>query len=231
LALAVLTFTGSATASATPITYTEEGVVSGFLGGFSGYGGEFFAGDMIISWTGDTTNVMQSPEAPDVFFNLSEANAVSVSIANYYSGRIIDGRFIEPVAAIVYQFPSAPCDPRIATCISKPSAGFVSPSGSPAGGILLTYDEAFSTYALTTAIGPITNEAFPPTGEQQGFPGPGDETGNTFLTTAGYLTLFAGDGVSTFTASPTPVPEPSSLTLLGLGLAGMGARRWRQRKA
>jgi hypothetical protein len=58
LALAVLTFTGSATASATPITYTEEGVVSGFLGGFSGYGGEFFAGDMIISWTGDTTNVM-----------------------------------------------------------------------------------------------------------------------------------------------------------------------------
>jgi hypothetical protein len=32
--------------------------------------------------------------------------------------------------------------------------------------------------------------------------------------------------------TPVPVPEPASLSLLGLGLplAGMGARRWRQRK-
>jgi len=39
------------------------------------------------------------------------------------------------------------------------------------------------------------------------------------------------DVYARWSPSPSPVPEPASLTLLGLGLAGMGARRWRQRKA
>jgi PEP-CTERM motif len=51
--------------------------------------------------------------------------------------------------------------------------------------------------------------------------------------TSNFLVMFLDPrfvSLSVDYTAPAPVPEPASLTLLGLGIAGMGARRYRQRK-
>jgi hypothetical protein len=58
-----------------------------------------------------------------------------------------------------------------------------------------------------------------------------DELGLLSLVVTKDTTDLTLDVMARWSPSPSaPVPEPASLTLLGLGLAGMGARRWRQRK-
>jgi PEP-CTERM motif len=47
--------------------------------------------------------------------------------------------------------------------------------------------------------------------------------------------VFSGQGsfivFDNVTVNPGVVPEPASFSLLALGLAGLGVRRWHQRKA
>jgi hypothetical protein len=184
---------GRGVALATPITYTEQASASGTIGLTS-----FSDADLTIQWTGDTSGVSGGG---GFFINDAGASVVDLTISGVGSTVFTDN-----VEVFVNQASAA--------------AGFALSGGG--GSILDTFDAAFTSYALATPIGPITDNPFIRP----------DLTFDTGLGLLNITSVNPNSPSSTFTATTTsPVPEPASMALLGTGVLTLVGRQLRRRRA
>jgi hypothetical protein len=185
---------GAAPTFAAPITYVVTTMGNGSLNGTA-----FTNALVTISLFGDTTGVVGGPS---VFENSGTA---TVSVAGVGS---------DTFAVATEAFVNQGFDPAFGV------TGIRTTANVP---ILLSFDAAFKTYNLTTAIGPIGPV---PVFTAPGFP--------AFATLSGSFSLLvAAPFSSTFTATlePRPVPEPAVLALLAAGVTLHHATRRRRKSA
>jgi hypothetical protein len=174
----------SSPCGAATLTYTDQALASGSLGDST-----FTSVLVTVKFVGDTTNVAASPG-----FYSSTAGEATVDIAGLGTATflstsidVFDNQFFTPVAA----------------------AGI----GDLALGvsILDTFNAAFSTYDLTSVIGPLSGPSF-------------IRPDITFATDRGGFNLITA-GNSTFTSSAAPEPGTLSLLCMGLTLVVVGVLR------
>ncbi len=165
---------GSQSGSASLITFTFSGNASGTIGGSS-----FNNAAFEITILGDTNNVEGVPGFPNSIRILSDS--ASITIAGMTSS-------ITPQLSVFSN-----------------NTGFAGLALPPITDLILGPDSTqFSTWGMTTSIGPITSEA-------------SFESWNTVNidTSSGQLIFAEGDVTTTFTA--VVVPEPGSCMIICLG--------------
>jgi hypothetical protein len=185
LAAVALMLCSAALVQAGAITYTEQATATGTLGSSA-----FNSALVTITFVGDTTNVVCGGGFCYNAVGTATVNVAGVGTAAFTSDtyRAFDNQG------------------AIAVGIADESSG---------ASILDTYDSAFGTYDLTTAIGPVTDASF-------------IRPDVTFSTDLGGFNL-QSVGDSTFTAT-TGIPEPATLAPFGAGLAVLSLLRKRVRR-